>query len=373
MRTAIICEYNPLHNGHLYQLQWAKKYGDVICIMSGSFVQRGEPAIFDKWTRAQWALKAGADLVLELPVFASLQSAQGFARGAIRSLAACGMIDAVCFGCETANLPALEAIAQVQLEQPLQYRRILQDQLQKGVSYATSLQVATQATLENIPRSCFTPNAILGIEYLKALKERSINILPLVVHRDRSAPTASFCRERLLQGADAPVPDFVQQECAQMPKVTLNLLEKVILYNIRRMPEDALRALPDLSEGLEDRLKKAAQKFGSLEEVISQVSTKRYTKARIRRLLCAAALGLQQDAVQAAIDAPPYLRVLGIKKERQDLLSLLASSAAIPVFIRGTEAKNNAAFSMETAASDLYSLAIGQPIGQDFSRRFITV
>ena len=314
--TGIITEYNPFHLGHLHHLQECKKDTNcdgVICVMSGNFVQRGMPAIIDKWERAKIAVKNGVDLVVELPLIFSTSSAETFAYGAVALLEKTRVVNNLYFGSEHGDVLDLNKIASVIIKEPLEYKNILKKELSKGVPYhyarLTSLKnYFSDINLEEIISSS---NNILGIEYLKALKRHRTHITPLTIKRDYSdynsekvkKGIASATAIRTMVKNNKNVHYVVPYETYELLDEEINngriikdlsVFEKEIIYTLRKMTLSEIANLPDVSEGLENRIKMAANKFNNLNDLILNIKSKRYTQSRIQRILLYALIGISR-------------------------------------------------------------------------------
>lgn len=366
--VGIICEYNPLHGGHLRQIAFARQHADaVVCIQSGSFVQRGELAIADKFMRAKWALNAGADLVVELPCLSSLQSAQGFADGGVR-IAKALQLTHLCFGSECDDLSALQRIAEATLYPSKRYRDAFTQSIGQGMSYAAARQRALCADLPDLPVQAFLPNATLGVCYLRAMALQQARLQPLV-HARTPGISSTDIRQALQAGVDiTQVPDDVRRDLHTYPPVFTQALEGALLYRLRTMDRAAYAALPELSEGIENRLYAAARTACTLKELLEAIKVKRYPAARIRRLLCCALLGITQRDVDAYVRRPlAYIRVLGMRKACGPLIRTLKSQCAVPLVQRAVEIQDEPAFQIERRATDLFALAAHRPCGLDFT------
>ena len=364
---AIICEYNPLHRGHLWQIRQAKQRFDaVVCVMSGSFVQRGEPAIMDKFTRSRWALSAGADAVIELPAVYSLQSAEGFAAGGVRMAAALGATH-LCFGSETEDTSLLTALAHLCLNEPDDVKQALASALSKGQSYPAAFQSAVQQSFPQYPDAAFLPNALLGVEYLKAIERYRLPLVPVTLPR-RLPVSSSACRKALQQGQILEdVPAYVAHSLKQGPLVTPESLSPMLLYRLRMMSRAEFHALPFVSEGVENRLAQAAHTAVSLESLLSECRTKRYPLSRIKRLLCCALLHITQEDVRAANEQGPcYLHLLALNPQNAVMRSAV-KAASLPVCTGGADLSSFPSFAMDARATDLYALCCGRAAGLDYT------
>ncbi len=347
--TAIICEYNPFTYGHLYHLQKAKEQTQadtVICIMSGSFMQRAEAAIADKYLRAEIAVRLGADMVIELPVIYAVSAADNFAYGAIKTLSQIPNLEYISFGSECGDALLIEQAAELLNNEPPEFKEYLQANISQGQSYPRALSAALNtyakenkeyANLEGILDS---PNNVLGIAYAAAIKKAGLGIKLHTIKRigdynDPSTktvyPSASAIREAYQKGELQKVKDA-------LPPLSYNLLSTfkakpsslgdMILYKIKTMDGRELEVYYDISEGLHNRLKLAALKAQSYEEMLEAAKTKKYTLARLKRLCLYALLDITQKMYDELLSAPPLINILAIKKTRKDLLSALDETGA---------------------------------------------
>lgn len=326
--VGIICEYNPFHLGHARQITLIRqRFGEdaaVVCLMSGSFVQRGEPAIFPRLDRARAALASGADLVLELPPLGSLSSAEGFARTGVRFLSP--ICDHLCFGAESGTEEQLTATAEA-LRRP-----DFSEKLRAALSVGISFPAARQAALEQMGLNAdllAKPNDILGVEYCKAILELGSSLVPYPIHRpgdyhaetpDPENPSATSLRSAILAGL--PWEGFLPQNAAEClkyaPVHTLAAGERAVLYRLRTMADADFEALPYGSEGLWRRLMHACREEGSLEDILTAAKTKRYTWTRLNRMVLCAFLGITQEDI---LSSPPYARILGFNAKGREVLS----------------------------------------------------
>lgn len=328
MNVGIICEYNPFHLGHRKQIVRIREdFGagtGVVCAMSGNFVQRGHPAIFDKMRRAEAAVRCGADLVVELPVPVALSSAEGFASGGVSILSRlCG---GLCFGVETADSGSLLAAAQALLSEDFPPR--LREQLASGKSFPAARQAALTAM--GLPGALLeTPNNILAVEYCKAILAQHSPMRPLPIRREGSyhaqAPDAenpSASSLRLQRERDGDISSYLPEEAARCfehaPVHTLQAGERTILYRLRTMTESEFEALPFGSEGLWRKLMHAARQEATLGAVAAAVKSKRYTRTRIDRMILCACLGISQARMDTEI---PYVRILAFNDRGREILN----------------------------------------------------
>ena len=368
--VGIVAEYNPFHAGHAFHLaETRRRLGDhtVVAVMSGNFVQRGECAVLDKWTRARRALEGGVDLVLELPTVWAAASAEHFAWGAVNILKEAGA-DAISFGSESGDGEGLKTVAAC-LDGP-EFCACLRRFLDEGMSFAACRQAAVRDLLgDGLAGLLSNPNDNLGVEYLKAARRLGWAPEVAAIPRRGAAhdggdhpeyPSASYLREQILSGALA----------AENP-ASLSYAERAVLARLRTMEAEELEALPDSGEGLAQRLYRAARQGTALAEVYGLIKTKRYAHARIRRMALWAWLGLRQSDRP---DAPPYLRVLGANERGRALLHDLKKTARLPVITRSVHAKNmdgpeRRLFELEARCTDLYQLCrkIPGPCGLEWT------
>lgn len=355
----IIAEYNPFHNGHLYHLENSKKITGcdyTVAIISGNFTQRGSTSIVDKWSKTKMALKNGVDLVIELPVLYSISSAENFADGAIKILNSLGIIDYLSFGSEASDIDVLRDIANILSDEPENYKKLLSVQLDKGLSFPkarenalidyikncnnTDIYANNKLDLKNYDVALSSPNNILGIEYLKALKKYNSLIKPICVKRfeseynsiDFSNDIASATAIRnLVKNKDFDiiknlVPNNTYSILLENIKnghivEDLNVFEKEIVYVFRKMSIEEIANLPDVSEGLEFAIKDAVNLCTNVSELLNLLKSKRYTQTRLQRILLYALLGITKRDIETSKNIIPYVRVLGFNENGKELVS----------------------------------------------------
>ena len=358
--VGIICEYNPLHNGHARQIRFVRQtYGEdcaIACLMSGNFVQRGQPAIFDKMVRAQAALTAGADLVLELPVNDTLNSAEGFAFGGVSILG--GFCDELCFGSESGNGAKLMDTAEALLSP--RFSQALKAQLNLGLSFPAARQRALEG-MSSDASLLSSPNDILGIEYCKAILSTGTKMRPLVVTRpggyhdllpNKDSPSATSLRNCILSGGDITsyVPEGTAPLFSGAAIHTLHAGERAILARLRTMTEEAFEALPFGSEGLWRKLMHESRCCAFLEQIVTAVKSKRYTRTRIDRMVMCAFLGLTKTDLETPA---PYTRVLGFTDRGREALRKAKENG---VFYNVGEKTGVPFQALEQRCADLYGL-----------------
>ena len=357
--TGIICEYNPFHLGHLKQFNIIKSRNDntgIVCLMSGNYVQRGMPAIFDKAHRAKAAVLSGADLVLELPVTAALSSAEGFAAEGVRILG--GFCDSLSFGAEDASTDQLMRAANALLQPDFSVK--LKAETAKGLSFPAARQKALEAMglSAGILRK---PNNILAIEYCKAILSQNSEMKPEPVFRggdyhettaDIENPSASAVR--LLLENNEVWQSYVPENavtCFQDAEIhTLQNGEQAVLYRLRTMTDAEFEALPYGSEGLWRKLMKNARQYASLEEIITATKSKRYTRTRLDRMVMCAYLGLTANEISFPA---PYVRVLALNDKGREILLKARQGGCFPNI---GEKMEHPYQDIENRCDDLYGL-----------------
>ncbi|MBR4017708.1 MAG: nucleotidyltransferase family protein [Oscillospiraceae bacterium] len=355
----IICEYNPLHLGHKKQIdiiRAAHPHSGIVCLMSGNYVQRGAPALLDKSLRAQAAILSGADLVLELPLTASLSSAEGFAMEGVRILGS--FCDGLCFGAETKDPEVLRATAQALLSP--QFPEYLREELDKGVSFPVARQAALQAM--GLQHDTLThPNDILATEYCKAILQLGVAMTPMTIHRqgnyhdaapNRENPSATALRNLMLSGEDweSFAPESAKSLFASATLHTTAAAEKAILFQLRTMSDEAFRSLPYSSEGLWRKLMRNARTLSTLEQIIAATKSKRYTRSRLDRMVMCAFLGITEKDIASPA---PYARVLALNDKGRELLK---SARKIGLFPNVGQWVEHPYQELEYRANTLYSL-----------------
>ena len=375
----VICEYNPFHNGHKYLLEQIKSDNNsVIAVMSGSFTQRGDVAIADKFSRAETAVKYGADLVLELPTVYACAPAETFARGAVQVLRGTGVLDSLCFGSETDDTELLKAAADIFEDE--RFKTELKANMESGDYYPKAVEKAAETIhSQKLAKLLSTPNNILAVEYLRARRGTDIGfkaVKRVGTNHDSNEvsgeyTSASNIRSIIKQGGSFSsfTPDYEITNPADFKN-----LERTVLYRMRTMNKDEIAALPDVKEGLENRIYDAVQTSGSLDELLDSVKTKRYTMSRLRRILVYALLGITADLPQT--DAP-YIRVLAFNKKGAELMSHIKKRSSLPLITNVSDGYNSLddnakrIFDIDIRATDIFNLAT-EKVGEcksDFTRK----
>lgn len=353
--TGIVAEYNPFHSGHAYQISKIKSDA-VVAVMSGSFVQRGDVAVADKWTRARYAVAGGVDLVIELPAVFALNTAQKFALGAVSLLDRMG-IDEICFGSECGDINSMMQAAQLMENEPQEISLEIKRLVSTGISYPAAREKAYREKIA--PGILAAPNNILGIEYLRALLRLKSNIKPITVMRygagyndmvpKNGTASASAIREILKNGKNAG--NFTKFNA---PPCDLSRLDSAVIAKLRMMTPEDLRKINDVNEGLENRILTAASECDSIEALTVKIKTKRYTMSRIKRILISSLLGFTSDL---SAYLPDYIRVLAMNNTGKTVLKELKKRSQLPIIIKTADYKENSPlFAMDVRATDIAAL-----------------
>lgn len=380
---AIICEYNPLHYGHLYHIQKAKELSGcdaVMCIQAGNFTQRGEPAITNKYVRARMALEAGADIVVQIPTAYCCSSAEIFALAGVKIANSFDDVTNLAFGCETENFDLLKEIAKYFANEPKEYKEKLKKFLDQGDSLPVSRQKAIEELMkeDKVEFSEITetlniltkPNNILAIEYLKALYKTKSKIEPIFTTRSNSDynsadlngkdSSATAIRTRLLQKQKVKsikklVPPFtynlLKADVDEFGLPDLELYNELCAYVVKTSSASDIKNVYDVSEGIENRFLASAQKFKDFNELLLDVKTKRYTYTRLKRIVLRLLLKIDKDIVSQIykMDKLPFIKVLAFNAGKKDCLSSV--SANTNLIIRNSNIVRNPSPEYSTLAS----------------------
>ncbi len=357
--VGVIAEFNPFHNGHKYLFDAIREElspDGIVCVMSGNFVQRGYPAICDKWTRAKAAVAEGADLVVELPTVFALSSASDFAYGGIKILEGLSCVSDFAFGSECADLEKLKRIASVDSSNSPEIKAMLKE----GLSYPAALAKFTGATeLE--------PNDILGTEYLRVNEKMTPHAIKRM-GRGHIA-TATYIREHL-----AEIEDFVPEDALYELQASAfwdenadKRLFDMLRYALLMKPAYELEGIMGISEGLENAFKKAVLNAQSTDEIILNAKSKRYTYARLSRALLCIALDMDKDLLDEAKNQGLYARVLAFNKTGAGILKEAKDAGNIEIISNLKKAQvivspMKAMLETDVQASDLYSILTGRNV-----------
>lgn len=365
MKTAgIICEFNPFHNGHKYLLEAAREHADaVICVMSGSFVQRGEAALYDKWERTRAALLNGADLVFELPVRYSLSSAQSFARGSVAMLDKTGVTDFLCFGCECGDIGQLLRPAELLLNEPPEISEKIKQLISAGESYPKARAEAYKNVIGEEILS--QPNNILALEYLMACRVLNSDIVPIAVKRHAVGhhgtsdgnKYASATHLRGMIRENKSISGYAPYDFSDCIEYDTDRLTEIFKYKLITNRERIFDGICDAEPGLAERFLKYINE-PKLSDIIENVKTKRYTYARLRRIVLCSILNIRGGYKQ-----PEYLRILGMNTIGKQLLAEMRKKSALPIINKAADFQNEM-FDEDIAASDIAALCADKPVMQ---------
>lgn len=384
--TAIIAEFNPFHNGHRYLIEKARENGatHIIAVMSGNFVQRGSPAIFDKFTRAKTALLNGIDLVLEMPLHISLSSAEMFGEGSVSLINSLNCVNSLYFGAECDDVSQLEKIADTLLCD--EFNQKIKVELSTGVSYPTARETAITDIMDGCYNDIISkPNNILAIEYIKAIKKIRANISPMLVQRvGVSHNSNTTCNEfasatalrAMIENCD-DIEQYIPQPALDIYNSadinSLKYAENAILAKLRTMSESDFSALPDVSEGLEKRIVSAVASSTSLTELYDNIKTKRYTHSRIRRIIMCAYLSLTKGKFPLDMG---FARVLAFNQKGAEIMNIAKKSGGVPLISSLADIKKIGKLESSYAewlsqTTDLYSLMKNNPdiCGTDYRKK----
>ncbi len=376
MKTAgIIAEYNPFHKGHELLIRKARENGatHVVAVMSGNCVQRGEAAIFGQAARAKAALECGADLVLQLPVVYAASGAQSFARAGVRVLDSLGCVDELVFGSECGETELILSAAKAIYSEEVQLK--LAEEIKTGITFATARENALRAFDSHLADVIQCPNNILGVEYAAAIEIYGSKMKPVTFERVGAGhgengdcggiASASYIRELIKNGGEWQ--KFVPERAAEIFEKELEFgnavvnsakFETAVLYKMRTVSSDELARTPDVSEGIENRILSAAVGATTLDELYDTAKTKRYTHARIRRIVLNNLIGITAEDLAVPV---PYMRLLGLNGRGAELLKLTGDRRKLPLIsktadIAQTDSNAKRVFEIECRAADIRAL-----------------
>ena len=378
MVYGLISEFNPFHNGHKWLIEQVKgEENTVVTVMSGTFVQRGDISIINKYDKARASLQNGVDLVIELPAVYSLATAEIFAKSAVSILDKTGVTDRLFFGSECGDIDVINNALDIINNQNVQAK--IKENMNKGLYYPKAVYNSIKELHNDETAKIFDgSNNILGLEYVKALKNTSME--PVTFTRKGSnhdsnevtgdIANGSFIRQNY-SAKELYIPKYPIQDTAVIENI-----EKLIIYKISQMTENDLRELPDVAEGIEKRIIDCAGRYNSFMELCNGIKTKRYTMARIRRILCCAILGITREIQSTPI---PYIKVLGFTEKGSKLLPKIKEKSPIPLITNikvgydSLDQKGKNIMDIELLATRLWSLSSDNNtvLKNDFSQPII--
>lgn len=382
--VGIICEYDPFHLGHRQQFELIRNQlpgARILCLMSGCFTQRGMPAVHSPAARAEAALSAGADMVMELPCAFAARDAEHFALGGVEILTRLGFVTHISFGAEDDVQHLLPAA--VLLENPTEpFTQVLRKKLNQGLSFAAAQGYALSACLTTDASVWDRPNNILALCYLRALKRLNSPLIPLAVRREgdyhadqlirNEWPSATAVRRAFREGRYEEATASCGWELPRHPVCSPEALDVLLLHKLRSASAGELALLPDCSEGLENRLKSCAAQAVTREELLELLKTKRYARARLSRLCTHALLGVTQEMLDAH-PYPEYVRLLGFRRSADELLSLLKQSS-LPVISKAADGDTDSElYRLDLLSYELWALGAGISSGMMFRQRIAIV
>lgn len=389
--TAIISEYNPFHNGHLYQIEQAKKItgcSHIVSIMSGNYVQRGEPALLDKYTRSKMCLMNGVDICLEIPLYYVLSSAQNYALGAVKILDSLGFVDYLCFGSECGDLNLLSKIAAVLADEPDEYKEMLTTNISNGLSYAKAVEISLYEYTKNeeIKSVVNKPNNILAIEYLKALRLINSKITPITIKRKgamhdsfdstETSPekenntaicSASKLRYLILNNnneSNIPYKYYLPKNTIDIFDVNNTfpqnkILSDIFYYNVMYKDSEYFSKTNQSNEFIANKLLKINGGFCSIDDAAHSIKSKDIAYSRIKRIIISSILNITNDDVKNVINSVPYVKLLGIHKNSSFLLSNIKENEKVLFLTKWnipakTDKRTQELIKKEITANDLY-------------------
>ncbi|WP_034550733.1 nucleotidyltransferase [Carnobacterium funditum] len=387
----VIVEYNPFHNGHLYHIQQAKEKTNaevVIVVMSGNFLQRGEPAIVDKWTRAEMALSQGADLVVELPVSFSVQPADYFAKGGVALLQALGCND-LCFGAETGKAIDYFDMTKILSQKETVIEERFNELKNDGTSYAFQMNQIMQELIPNTALNLTSPNTILGLAYAKEnakysdpmrlypIKRKEAEYHDTKIKHTQKIASATAIRKELstnpsqrnsLVALKEVLPESSYELLANAEWITWENYWSYLKYQLINQSINELHLIYQMKEGIEYRLKEKVKEAKNFKDFISLVKNKRYTWVRLQRLCVYILLNIKESEINPQLDSPKAIHILGFNKTGQTYLNQIKKTVELPI-LNNINQKNASLWGLDIKAGEIYNLGYTQAIIQQDYRR----
>lgn len=381
----LVAEYNPFHNGHKYHIEKSKENSNcdyTLALMSGNFVQRGEPAIIDKWSRAKMAIDNGIDLVLELPTLYSSSSAEFFSYGAIKLLDSLNIIDSICFGSESNDIDSFIKIANILVKEPEEFKINLKERLKEGVDFPTARSYALSKTLpynDKIFHIMNSPNNILAIEYIKWLIKLNSSIKPKTIQRINSSynqkklsgriSSATSIRKHLItEGFTDSVKNTMPYSNFEIISTYLREygnynsifnFNDILLYKLRTVNKNYLKNILDVKEGLHNRILDISNYHDNIIDIISGIKTKRYTHTRIQRILMHILLDIHFERHEI-LNFKPYARILASNQKGFEILKEIKKKSDVPIInkVANHRYNNDPCFQLDIRSSNIYFLGV---------------
>lgn len=349
--VGIVAEYNPFHNGHFFHLNKAKEAAKAeysVAVVSSSFVQRGEPSIFTKWQRSEMAVRNGVDLVLELPVLYSSRSAYHFAFGSVYSLDKTNVITHLAFGSENPDLEELEKVSSFLAEECDEFKIALKGYLNKGLSFPSSREKAIKDFFPEITTDLNQPNIILGLNYLKVLKELKSRIQPLPIQRIGKyhglTPVENIAGATLIRNLIKENSNEYRKYLTDATSLVIDkalddgfnpaFLDKFntqIMYLLRKSQPSDLTIFPGVTEGLENKIYNSLTETDNIEDLVNLVKSKRFTETRIKRIFTEILLDIKTDMEK---QNPEYIRILAFNEKGRDILRVMKEKSSLPIITK---------------------------------------
>jgi len=395
----IAAEYNPFHNGHFYHISESKRAvpgAKVIAVMSGSFTQRGDPAICDKYTRTRMALENGVDIVAELPAFYAVSSAEYFAGAAVRLMNAAGVVTHISFGTESGGLDEIRLAAGALHTRGEAVNQMTRKFMSEGLPYFTAREKSLSGILRISMDFIRQPNNILAVEYMKTLSETQSAIIPMTVRRSGAGyhETASALRRCVMANDYPALAEYMPESAfflllrhiSQYGSADISRLGSILFYLLRAKPADEIRAILDMNDGVAERMLRMCGQHDTITGLLDAVKTKRYAYARLKRAAAHLLLDMRKDTFDTLnrSGGPRYIRILGFRKDAARLLGEMTERASLPVITDLKKAggvldeQGAVMLNMDIKAADVYYLACGNiknthGINHEYHRGIIVV
>ncbi len=379
----IVAEYNPMHNGHAFQLEECKKQSNAeftIAVMSGNFTQRGEPALLDKWIRAEMAVLAGVDLIIELPFYFACNSAEYFAKGAINILEDLGIVTHIGFGSESGDLKRIKEVSEKLIYEEKAIIENIKKYLSKGMNFPRARELALDGYGDILKH----PNNILAIEYIKELKKLNSQIKPVTIKRHKAEYHQKEFTDDII-GSGTAIREILREEVEKfnipVPENLKKILYrhkyeflfaddenyfKILKYEILKSNNKDLEKIFSIGEGLENKIKKEIRKSSNLNEFLDNIKSKRYTRTRLQRICTHIIMGFEKDVSQ-----DKYIRVLAFNNKGAALLKKIKKEGSQKrIIITNINKAEGVDYTMDTKATDIYNLIAQRDIynNSDFVR-----
>ena len=385
--AGIIAEYNPFHRGHAWHIEQTRRMTGcdfVIACVDGHFTQRGEPAPFSRWERARMALHCGVDAVFELPTLFAARTADVFASGGVAILSGLGA-DVLSFGCENADRELIQKLTDLSQKEPTSVSSAIQTNLSLGMSHARAWGDAVAAHLGTAPEAVNRPNLILAAQYVRAIQTQG-SVMEWAAIKRRGDyhdatmteyASATAIRAAMARGEFDRALEYIPEAARPFARPeTLHPMDDMLLMKLRDMTADDLTALPDVSEGLEQRICRLCREVPTREKLLEALKCKRYTRARLSRVLTYALLGLTKELTEAYA-SPEYVRLIGARRDAGPLLKEIKRRSVLPIIANPAGIREAPVFQFECRATDLWALLHDEPAlrlpGRELREKFVTV